>query len=123
MREQIYLTEHPTPEELITIADKLRWHRIRLGLLQKEVAGYIGVDRHTYSNFETNVQTYYPLDKLTRIAELLDEYHLFIYKGQEEQLRVLRSRLGISLGTVKHWEQNRDRMLRSTYEQLIKPLL
>ncbi|MDE5564125.1 MAG: helix-turn-helix domain-containing protein, partial [Oscillospiraceae bacterium] len=123
VREQIFLIENPTPQDLTTISDKLRWHRIRIGMFQKDVAAIMDVDRQTYSNFEMNVLKYYPLDKLKRAAELfgvdvtelLDEYNLFLYRGQGEQLRVLRARLGmtriefaaqlgIPVGTLKQWE-------------------
>ena len=39
-------------KEITKIADKLRWHRYKKALLQREVADYIGVDRGTYASYE-----------------------------------------------------------------------
>lgn len=54
------------------------------------MAKIMGVDRTTYSRYEENVLDAYPLDKLENaakrfvidITELLDEYNLFLYRGQ-----------------------------------------
>lgn len=37
------------PSQIHNTPDKLRWHRYRLGLRQRDVADRIGIDRSTYS--------------------------------------------------------------------------
>ena len=62
------------------------------------------------------------------VEELLDEYNLFLYKGQGEQIRKIRQglgltqkqyaeQLGVPPGTLKQWEQNRVRIYKSTWEK------
>lgn len=89
-KAQYFLFENPNPEKLTTVSDKLKWHRYQNGLLQNEVAKVMEVDRTTYSRYEENVLESYPLDKLSKAAELfkidisllLDDYNTFLYNGQ-----------------------------------------
>ena len=82
--------ENPNPNRLESVSDKLKWYRIQNGLLQRDVAKVMEVDRTTYSRYEENVLEAYPLDKLAKAAELfgidvtalLDDYNLFLYHGQ-----------------------------------------
>lgn len=125
-KAQKFLFENPNPEKLVTVSDKLKWYRINNGLLQRYVAIAMEVDRTTYSRYEGNILKAYPLDKLSKAAklfkidvtELLDNYNLFLYRGQGEQIKRLRESLkltqsefakhiGVPLGTLKKWEQNR----------------
>ena len=95
------------------------------------------LDRTTYSRYEENILDAYPLDKLKKAAELfqidvtslLDEYNLFLYKGQGEQIKRLRQslkltqsefagQLNVSLKTVQRWEQDKVRIQRGTFERL-----
>ena len=82
------------PSQIDNIPDRLRWHRYRCGLLQRDVADFAGLDRSTYSSYEEIGRDYYPIEKMLRISELfsipvtdlLDEYNLFLYNGQGEQI-------------------------------------
>ena len=95
------------------------------------------VDRTTYSRYEENVLEAYPLDKLAKAAKLfqidvtalLNDYNLFLYHGQGRQIKELRKSLkltqsefakymGVSLGTLKKWEQNRVNIQKKTFEKL-----
>ena len=78
------------PETLETTADKLRYYRHVRGLEQQEVAVYVTLHRSTYVGYETSgARDYYPLDKLSALAELfevpleylLDDYNAFLYEG------------------------------------------
>lgn len=126
------------PATLLTTADKLRYYRHLRGLEQKEVAAYVGLYRNTYAGYEDpTARDYYPLDKMGQIADLLgvplldllDDYNRFLYEGQGQQVKALRSRLGLSckelaekLGvwptTVRDWEKDAVRMTRQTWEKL-----
>ncbi len=136
---QTFLFENPNPEKLITVSDKLKWYRYQNGLLQRDVAKVMEVDRTTYSRYEENVLGSYPLDKLKKATEcfqidvtaLLDEYNLFLYHGQGEQIKRLRKSLkltqsdfakyvGVSLTTVKKWEWGKVRIQKNTYIKLLQ---
>lgn len=138
-KAQYFLFEDPNPEKLTTVSDKLKWYRYQNGLLQSEVAKVMGVDRTTYSRYEENVLEAYPLDKLTKAAEffeidvtsLLDDYNLFLYRGQGQQIKRLRKSLnltqskfakyiGVPLGTLKKWEQNKVNIQKKTFEKLLQ---
>lgn len=101
----------------------------------------MGVNRTTYSRYEENVLDAYPLDKLKKAAEvfhidvtsLLDDYNLFLYNGQGQQIKKLRKSLkltqseyakyiGTSLGTLKTWEQNKARIQKRWYYKIIEHL-
>jgi len=130
---------NPDPDLITNTADKLRYYRYKKHLFQFAVADYAGIDRTTYSNYEEKNRDYYPLDKLCKIAELLevdvtcllDEYNLFLFNGQGNQLKALRKSrkitqrdfakcLDVHHGTVKKWEAERVRLLKSTYEKIFK---
>ncbi len=136
-KSKIFLSENPVPEQLETVSDKLKWYRINSGLLQRDVARAIGVDRTTYSRYEENVLECYPLDKLSKAAELfkidvsllLDDYNTFIYNGQGKQIKGLRKSMKLTqsqfakyiktpLGTLKKWEQNKVSIQKKTFEKL-----
>ena len=128
------------PETLTTTADKLRYFRHVRGLDQQEVAAYVGLHRDTYAGYETSgARDYYPLDKLSALAELfgvpleylLDDYNAFLYEGQGQQVRGLRERMRLSrkefaarfdvwTTTVRDWETDSVRMTRRTWEKLFK---
>lgn len=138
-KAQIFLYENPNPEKLVTVSDKLKWYRINCGYLQRDVAVALEVDRTTYSRYEENVLEAYPLDKLAKAAELfhiditslLDDYNLFLYRNQGQQIKRLRKSLKLTqsqfakyintpLGTLKKWEQNRVNIQKKTYKKLSK---
>lgn len=129
--ERMVLTD---PDTLTTTADKLRYYRHVRGLEQQEVAAYVTLHRGTYAGYETSgVRDYYPLDKLSALAELfevpldylLDDYNRFLYEGQRiKQVRALKGMtqkeyakyLGVPFGTLQQWEQDRVSIFKSTWE-------
>ena len=137
-KAQLFLQENLNPEMLATVSDKLKWYRYQNGLLQSGVAMVMDIDRTTYSRYEENVLEAYPLDKLSKAAELfgidvtalLDDYNLFLYNGQGQQIKRLRKSLGLTqsafakylntpLGTLKKWEQNRVNIRKRTFQKLM----
>ncbi|MGN0595189.1 MAG: helix-turn-helix domain-containing protein [Hominimerdicola sp.] len=133
------MAKYPECDSLTTVSEKLKWHRLNCGLLQKELAYHMEVDRTTYIRYEDNVLDAYPLDKLSKAAEflhipltaLLDEYNLFLYNGQARQIKMLRKslkltqrelaeRMSVDLGTVKKWERDKARISKRKYLKLTK---
>ena len=128
------------PETLETTADKLRYYRHVRGLEQQEVAVYVTLHRSTYVGYETSgAIDYYPLDKLSLLAELfevpmeylLDDYNAFLYEGQGRQVRSLRESMGLTrrefaakfgiwTTTIRDWETGSVRMTRQTWEKLFR---
>ena len=125
--------------EITEIADKLRWYRYQKGLRQRDVADYAGIDRSTYVHYEEYGKDLYPPEHMEKIAQLfevpvetlLDDYNLFLRKGQGEQIKTIRTKLGltqreyadklsVSLGSLKQWEQNRKQIFKSTWEKYFK---
>lgn len=126
------------PSQINNTPDRLRWYRYRCGLRQRDVADYAGIDRSTYSSYEEIGRDYYPIEKMLKIAELfsipvtelLDEYNLFLYNDQGEQLKKMREnrnmsqrefarRLGVPYGTLQQWEQNRVQMFKRAWKNLM----
>ena len=122
--------------EITETADKLRWLRYHKGLRQRDVAAYVGMDRSTYVHYEEYRKDFYPMEHMEKIAQLfevsvetlLDDYNLFLRKGQGEQIKAIRLKLGltqkayakmlgVSLGNLKQWEQNRKQISKFTWER------
>lgn len=123
-------------DEIESLADRLRWLRLRHGWKQIDVAQMIGVSRATYIDLETGLTDYCPAtisDKLAELygltaSELLDAYNLFLYGGQGKIIRRIRSDLGLNqkqfaahIGaaerSVGDWERERKRLLKSSWEK------
>lgn len=131
--------QYPNPEMITTTADKLRYYRYKKSLLQREVAEYAEINKNTYIHYENPDHDYYPIDKLSRIAELLevditdllDEYNQFLYNGQGWQIRKIRKSkgltqyqfgklYGVSAGAVKQWENGKVRVSKGTWENFLR---
>ena len=65
------------------------------------------------------------------VTALLDEYNLFLYRNQGMRIKAKRKSLhmtqkeyakylGILLGMLKKWEQNRVRISKSSWERYFK---
>lgn len=122
-------------EESAEIADKLKHYRRRNGLLQNDVAEYLGIDRSTYIRYETNGHEYYPAECLEKLAELFkieveelsDEYNLFVCR-QAERVKEKRLELGLTqrglaylidvdINKVRKWEKNKTRISKRDWEK------
>ena len=132
-------TRFSNPSEITEIPDKLRYHRYRKALLQREVADCIGVERRTYIRYEEYGHDYYPLENMEKLAalfdvpvtELLDDFNLFLYHNQGKQIRERRlslnmtqheyaNMLGVSVGNLRRWEQNKVRIFKSTWKRFFR---
>lgn len=130
--------KYTDPLSIATVADKLRYYRHKKALRQRDVAERTGIHLATYCAYEQEDRKIpYPLDKLSKIAELLgvdikallDQYNLFLYNGQGRQIRALRQSLGLTKEefgklygfhayTVNKWENDTIQILKSTWVKL-----
>ncbi|WP_040195631.1 helix-turn-helix domain-containing protein [Candidatus Soleaferrea massiliensis] len=132
--------QYPDPSMITNVADKLRYYRYKKSLRQRDVADYAGINKSTYIHYENPEHDCYPIDKLSRIAELLevditdllDEYNRFLYEGQGQQIRAIRKGMGLTQnefgrcmgvhgGTVKKWEGDQTILSRASWE-IVKQL-
>ncbi len=128
---------YTAPSQIDNTPDRLRWYRYQKGLLQADVAAHIGIDRKTYSRYEEGVHEYYPIEIMAKAAELfevpvtalLDEYNLFLYYGQGEQIRLMREirgmsvnefarQLGVHSSNLRRWEKGEKRITKRSWQLL-----
>ena len=102
---QLFNQKYRTYEEIDSIPDKLRWCRHSKGLTQEEVANAVDIYKRSYAKLEIEHKETPSLDKMERLAaffeipvyDLLDDYNLFLYRGQAQQVRSYRERLGMTV--------------------------
>lgn len=128
--------------EISETADKLRWLRYQKGFRQRDVADYAGIYRSTYIHYEEYGKDFYSPEHMEKIAQLfdvpverlLDDYNLFLRNDQGKQIKAIRmklgltqreyaDKLGVSLGSLKQWEQNHKQIFKSTWEKYFKQSL
>ena len=133
-----FLQALSVPAEDAPVCKRLQYYRKRKGLTQSEAAGLIGLDRRTYIRWEARSLKYYPMDKLTKAAEifgcavsdLADSYDMFLLNAPDK-IRSLRKslhltqkelarRLGVNAGTVKDWERGFKKPQRKSYEKMMR---
>ena len=136
---EILNMRYSNPSKIDSTADKLRWYRYKYSLLQKDVADKIGVDLSVYKRYESPNHEHYPRKQMDKLSELygvpvealFDEYNLFLYNDQGKQIRSIRQNLGMSRNvyakkigvqprSLKRWEQNSTRVLKSIWERCFK---
>ena len=119
--------------------NKRRWYRYQKGLRQRDAADYAGIDRSTYIHYEEAGRDFYPKEHMEKLAELfevpledlLDDYNLFLLRGQGAQIKAIRQRLGLTqkayaaqlgvpLQKFKRWEQGNVQIFQSTWEKYFK---
>ena len=134
---QRFVERYPSPDLITSVADKLRWYRYKKTLHQRDVADYVGLDRSLYIHYESGERQHFPIKHMTKIAELfevditelLDDYNLFLYRGQGKQIKAIRkqlkltqqqfaSKMRVATGTVKKWEQDRVRISKESWTKI-----
>ena len=132
-RHNFRVNKHFSP---VTIGDRIKFYRYEKRLRQTELAKRVGIDVSTLKHYE-NTNRNYDLDKLSRIAEVLDvdvnvlydDYHLFLSADYGAKIKALRNSLGLTQAifaekynttakTVKGWEHERVRVSRKTWERM-----
>ena len=121
-----------------SLPDKLRYYRQRAELLQKDVARKLGIDRNTYSRYESPTRERYPQEILNALTdlyglpqkELSDGYNKFL-KKQGDRIRKKRrdlgltqkefaKRVGTKLANLKRWERDEVAVSREIWEKCFK---
>lgn len=139
MDHEKFNVQYPDVSYIQTVGDRIRYYRYKKALLQQDVADYAGLYRSSYIHYENSNRDYYPIEKLRKIAELLevditdllDEYNRFLYDGQGSQIRAIRTKLGltqyefgrligVNAGTVKRWESERARISKRKWEKVMQ---
>ncbi len=105
-------------------------------------AEQIGISRGHYIDYEVGYVDYYPKEVVDRLADfyhipvedLLDEYNLFLYKGQGKMLKECREKMGLKKkpfarmlhvdpNTYRNWESDKKRMFKLTWEKYFREVL
>ena len=113
--------------------------KFNLRFRQRDAADYAGIDRSTYIHYEEAGRDFYPKEHMEKLAELfevpledlLDDYNLFLLRGQGAQIKAIRQRLGLTqkayaaqlgvpLQKFKRWEQGSVQIFKSTWEKYFK---
>ena len=136
---QLFNQKYRTYEEIDSIPDKLRWCRHSKGLTQEEVANAVDIYKRSYAKLEIEHKETPSLDKMERLAaffeipvyDLLDDYNLFLYRGQAQQVRSYRERLGMTVpqfaqhhnihpSYIYKWENGTTVISRKMWEMCFK---
>ena len=139
LEAQQFIRQFHSTKNLDTMSERLRWHRHRLGLMQSEVAEQAGISSAVYADLETGACQTCPAGLADALAELfhvspeelLDDYNLFLYRGQARQLWDYRERrglsrkafsreTGISESSVTAWEKGNKQISRKAWEKYFK---
>ena len=119
--------------------DRLRWCRHNRALLQKDVAGMVGINRNTYMNMESGATKQVPVEVTQKLADFydvpmtdfLDGYNRFLYDGQVERIRKYRESTGlgrkpfarekgIPIRSFLEWESGRKVVSQNSWEKYFK---
>lgn len=133
---ELFNIQYSSVEEIKSVPDKLRWYRHHQGMLQSDVAACLGISEHAYCDYEVGKVKLYPIAYLKKLSELysieitdlMDDYNLFMYRGQGRQVEQFRKKLGLSkprfaklFDTTKtvilNWEKERVIMQKSSWER------
>ena len=126
-------------EEIDNVPDRLRWCRHNRALLQKDVAGMVGINRNTYMNMESGATKQVPVEVTQKLADFydvpmtdfLDGYNRFLYDGQVERIRKYRESTGlgrkpfarekgIPIRSFLEWESGRKVVSQNSWEKYFK---
>ena len=136
---QRFTRQYHSYEEIGNVPDRLRWCRLQMGLLQREVAERMGVTTPFYIDMETGACEHTPAAVVDRLAELygvpvtdlLDGYNRFLYEGQARQILALRHRAGlsraafarktgISESSLRAWEMETKTISKKCWERYFR---
>lgn len=128
-------------KDMDNIADKLRYLRIKKGLIQKDVANYLGINIGTYKTYEDKTRIYYPKNHIIKLSELynvpieniLDDYNRFLY---EQGMNIIKIRqmlrmdpqefalyMNVDRNTVRCWEKENTVIPYKTWTHIIEKSL
>ena len=122
-----------------TVSEKIRYYRHKHLLHQRDVAIALNMERSVYQACEYDTHDYYPLETLKKLADfyripienLMDEYHLFLYRDPGQHIRQFRKKygytqqqladkLGVWRQSVRAWEKGYKKISKAHYIRLMK---
>jgi DNA-binding XRE family transcriptional regulator len=103
-------------------ADKLKWYRHSLGLMQEEVANLCNVPRQAYRRLEAGELNLFPHEGMLKIAKLfeievealLDDYNRFMFGGQGDAVRAIRRETGMNITLIREAGKDHTQNPRET---------
>lgn len=138
-KADLLFNKYPDPSKILTVAERLQYFRNRKSLMQKDVAKAVGINRSTYISYENPSHKNYQLSVLEKIADLyevnitalLDDYNLFLFNGQGNQIKSTRKslgltqyhfgeRFGVSAKTVRGWEKESIKISKKVWKRIYK---
>lgn len=139
LEAQLFIQQYFCYSDIDNVPDRLRWCRHKQGLMQAEVAAYIGVSRSTYINLETGAAQFISIETAEKISRLfdkpatdfLDEFSRFLYDGQGVRIRAYREKygmgkkpfaraMGIPVRSFQMWENEKKVISQKSWEQYFK---
>jgi DNA-binding XRE family transcriptional regulator len=142
LEAQLFNQRYHSYEEIKEVPDRLRWCRHHMGLMQKEVAAQIGVNRGYYVRLEAGDLEYYPKEIVDKLAafylvpvdDLLDDYNRFLYYGQGRLIQKHRQSLElkkkpyarlmkIGIRSLQKWESNSKQISKKSWEKYFKGVI
>lgn len=139
LESEIFNIRYKTTKDIHTVAERLRYYRHKKALRQKDAAKQIGISLSTYMSYEDVNREHYPIDVLRKISafykvdvtELMDEYHLFLCRGQGLQIKRLindlkltqkavAKKLNVHAKSVSAWLSEKVRMSKSMYIKIFE---
>ena len=120
----------PYPRELRTLGDHLRKRRLDLGLLQRDVAEILAVDKMSVCNWEVN-RTSPALRFVPRIVEFLGyvpddsqpeslgQQIVAVRRRLGLNQRIVAEKLDVDPSTLGRWERGKGRPSRRLSERLL----
>ena len=131
--------QYPSYADADTAAARLRWCRLRAGLLQREVAAAVGIADACYTDLEHGKPDRLPAGLVDRLAafygipadDLLDNYNRFLYRGPAQQLRAWKEQsgltweafcrqTGIPSASLSAWLRGKKCVSRASWEKYFK---
>ena len=139
LEAQLFNKQYRNYEEIKNVHERLRRLRHHKGLLQKEVAKFLGISRKKYTSLENGWIQHVEKDIVDKLSDLyqipvkdlLDDYSYFLYCGQGKLLReyrekknLERSELAEKVGVRTHyitmWEEEEIKISQKVWERCFK---
>lgn len=69
----------------MTLADKIRFHRVKLGMTQEDLAKKLHTTKQTIGKYENSIVTNLPLSRIEELSVALDVSPAYLMGWEEDQ--------------------------------------